>query len=152
MSAPFRIVRPHTGVKAVAVDEVRGGAAGVLGTQEDFKFYLDRLLKMIPAEVIGFYLVGSGFISQDDPIMLIIWTAVCLLGVVAVRAFGTADPEKHKSPDWVHIWISLAAFLIWIYTLGGFFKALNVHNPKYGSLMVLAFTFFVPLLYLGPKD
>ena len=30
--------------------------------QEQLRSYLDRLMRMIPGEVIGLYLVGSGFI------------------------------------------------------------------------------------------
>lgn len=46
MSAPFRIIQ--TGVKKSN------------GISEDFKNYLSRLMKMIPGEVVGLYLIGSG--------------------------------------------------------------------------------------------
>jgi hypothetical protein len=143
MSAPFRIQRPDTGA-------VR--AAGAQGSQENFKFYLDRLMKMIPAEVISLYLIGRGFIPFEQPIVLAAWAVVCLAGVLLVRSYGTADPEANKSPDWVHVAISAAAFVIWIYTLGGPFAAANLYVPYVGSLLVLAWTFFVPIFYKGPVD
>ncbi len=141
MSAPYRITRPSIGVRAVAAEP-----------NKDFKFYLDRLLKMIPAEVISLYLVGSGFIPADQPAVLLIWSIVCLVGVVVVRAYGTTDPEKNLPPDWTHVAISSVAFVIWVYSLGGPFAALGWYVPYIGSLLVLAWTFFVPYLYKGPVE
>jgi hypothetical protein len=141
MAAPFRIRRPDTGVKAVAVERV-----------ESFNFYLDRLLKMIPAEVVSFYLVGSGLIPEDQTLVLTIWAVVCLIGVVAVRAYGTTDRAENKPPDWTHVAISCVAFVIWVYSLGGPFEAQGLAVPYIGSLLVLAWTFFVPILYKGPAD
>jgi hypothetical protein len=141
MSAPFRIRRPDTGAKAVA-----------LSPQEDFNFYLERLLKMIPAEVVSLYLVGSGVIPTDQHIALVIWAIVGLVGVILIRAYGTADPEHDKPTDWVHVAISSVGFAIWVYSLGGPFAAFNLHIPYVGSLLVLAWTFFVPIFYKGPPD
>ena len=143
MSAPFRIQRPDS-------DVVR--AAAVASPQDDFKFYLDRLMKMIPAEVVSLYLIGNGFIPAGQSVGLAVWALVCLAGVLALRAYGTADPEANKSPDWVHVVISAVAFVIWVYTLGGPFAAANIYEPYVGSLLVLAWTFFVPLFYKGPLD
>jgi len=141
MSAAFRIRRPDTGVRAAAV-----------GRAENVNFYLDRLLKMIPAEVVSLYLVGSGFIPEGQTIGLTIWAVVCLIGVVALRAYGTTDPVENKPPDWVHVAISSVAFVIWVYSLGGPFTAFNLHTPSLSSLLVLAWTFFMPILYKGPAD
>jgi hypothetical protein len=141
MAAPFRIKRPDTGVKAVAVERV-----------ENLNFYLDRLLKMIPAEVVSLYLVGSGLIPEGQTIVLTIWAVVCLIGVVALRAYGTTDPTENKPPDWTHVAISCVAFVIWVYSLGGPFEAQGLAVPYVGSLLVLAWTFFVPMFYKGPAD
>jgi hypothetical protein len=141
MSAPFRIRRPGQGLKTVASDG-----------DENFKFYLDRLLKMIPAEVLGLYLVGSGFIPKDQSVGLTVWAALCLAGVIAIRAYGTADTVKHERPDWIHVGISSIAFVIWVYTGGGPFAAYNLAVPWIGSLLVLGWTFFVPIFYKGPLD
>lgn len=140
MAAPLRITRPDV-VSAQAVAPAEN---------IEFKFYLSRLLKMIPAEVISLYLVGSGLIPEGQLIALTVWAVICLIGVVIVRIYGTADPAQGKSPDWIHIAISVAAFIIWIYSLGGPFVAWNLHVPWVGSLLVLTWTFFVPLFYKGP--
>jgi len=35
---------------------------------------------------------------------------------------------------------------------GGPFTAFGLHVPFLGSLLVLAWTFFIPILYRGPRD
>lgn len=144
MSAPFRIRRTDSDVKPVAMN---GGGKG-----EDFKDYLERLMKMIPGEVVGLYLIGSGFIPEDQHVTLLIWTIICLIGVVAVRAYGTTDSEKNLAPQWSVVFISSVAFVIWIYSFGGAFKLYDLHIPYIGSLLVLAWTFFVPIFYKGSLD
>ena len=141
MTAPLRIRRPDKGVREVARE---GG--------EDFKFYLDRLVKLIPGEVVGLYLIGSGFIPKGQAIIQVIWSVICLLGVVALKAYGTTDPQKNEPPDWVHVGISSVSFVIWVYTLGGPFAAYSLAVPYIGSLLVLAWTFFVPIFYKGPPE
>ena len=139
MSAPFRIQKP--------------AYKGIVDQDEDgLKPYLERLFKMIPAEVISLYLVGNGVIPKDKGIISVIWVFICLIGVVVVRRYGTADQAQNLKPDWIHIGISSVAFLIWAYSLGGPFTYYNLYIPYLGSLLILAFTFFIPFLYKGPKD
>ena len=94
--------------------------------------------------------MGGGLIPEGQAIGLVIWAVICLIGVVIVRVYGTADPEEGKPPDWTHIAISVVAFVVWLYSLGGPFAAYNLNIPSLGSLLVLAWTFFVPIFYKGP--
>ncbi len=141
MSAPFRIRRSDARLEKVSAKKSEG-----------FKDYLERLIKMIPGEVIGLYLIGSGFIPKDQHAGLLIWSIICLIGVVAVRAYGTTDSEENLPPQWSVVIISSVAFVIWIYSFGGVFKLYGLHVPYIGSLLVLAWTFFVPIVYKGTYD
>jgi len=148
VSAPLRIRRPDKGVRKVA----RGG-------EEDFKFYLDRLVKLIPGPAVGLYLIGNGLIPKEQAILPVIvqilWSILCLFAVIVITAFGTTDPQKKESPDWKHVGISSVSFVIWLYTIGGPFAAFNPvvpYVPYIGSLLVLAWTFFVPFFYKGPPE
>ncbi len=141
MAAPFRISRPDQGVRATSMTG-----------EENFRFYLDRLFKMIPGEVISLYLVGSGFIPQEQAIGLAIWAIICLAGVIIVRAYGTADQKNNKPPQWGPVAISSVAFVIWVYSLGGPFAAFGLSAPWIGSLMILVWTFFLPIFYKGPIE
>ena len=142
MSAPFRILNPDSGVRKVAKGK----------PQEDFNSYLDRLAKMIPSPVIALYLVGTSQIPTGQAIGLLVWAVICLIGVIVLMAYGTADSQKKKKPDRVHIMISSGAFVVWVYAMGGPFAAFNLQVPWIGSLAVLAYTFFVPIFYKGPLD
>jgi hypothetical protein len=143
MSAPYRITSRAS---------ARRGAAAAAPQGEEFNSYLDRLMKMIPAEVIALYLVGAGMIPEGQSIAIAGWAIVCLAGVVVLRVYGTADAANHKPADWTHTLICAGAFVLWIYSIGGPFTAFNVHVPWLGSLFVLAYTFFIPLVYKGPGE
>ena len=146
MSAPYRITRP-TGVSGVGQPALASGERG-----QEFKGYLERLMKMIPGEVVGLYLVGSGFIPANQSFVFAVWAVICLGGVIAIKAYGTADQANQKLPDWTHVAISSVAFVLWVYTIGGPFAAYGVGVPYLGSLLVLAWTFFVPVFYRGVVD
>jgi hypothetical protein len=107
---------------------------------------------MIPAEVVSLYLVGIGIISEEQTVYLTVWAVICLIGLFAIRLYGTSDPEEKLPPDWTHVILSAIAFLIWVYSLGGPFAAMGIADPVIGSLLVLAWTFFVPIFYKGPAQ
>ena len=138
MAGPYRISK----ARAVPVDA---------GGGPNFQAYLDRLMRMIPAEVIGLYLVGAGMIDPKASLSMAIWTGICVVGVIAVRAWGSKDllSSSQPGPDWMLVLISTGAFIIWIYNIGGVFTAYGVPNRPWGALLVLVWTFFVPIFYKG---
>lgn len=142
MTAPFRVTRPARGAK---------GSTGA--GSDPFNSYLDRLIKMVPAEVVSLYLVGSGFIPKSEGnlggMVLAVWAIVCLAGLVALRTYGTVDRPSGQSPQFGAIAISSIAFIVWVYTLGGPFETFGLYVPYAGSLLVLAMTFFAPIFYRG---
>jgi hypothetical protein len=137
MTAIYRISRFDTGVQPVSRRK-----------KNDFRFYLDRLMKLIPGEVVGLYLTGTGIIPKDRLPVSFIWALVCLVAVILVKAYGTADVSRNIKPDWVHVSISVVSYLIWIYTIGGPFQEYT--TPWIGSIMVITWTFFIPFIYKGP--
>ena len=146
MPAPYRIVNPAVGVRDVAAP----------AAQADYSSYLNRLMKMVPTEVIGLYLVGSGIIPHEQPLILTLWALICLVGAITMRVWGTADAGANQPTDWIHVAISAVAFIIWLFSMGGgpfatggVFAAAYEQTPYVGSLLVLAWTFFVPIFYKG---
>lgn len=144
--APFRIrpartsgiTSPPGEIVAQAIEDNGGGLAE----------YLEKLTKMVPAEVVGLYLIGSGVIPTDRHASLLAWTAFCFSAVIIVRALGTRDSNSGQ-PQWAAVVISAVSFLIWVYSVGGPFPwyLKDAYQPFVGSLLVLAWTFIVPLLY-----
>lgn len=139
LSAPFRIEKPahlrNEGDKP--------------SSDESFKDYLGRLLKMIPGEVVGVYMIGAGFIPNDDRTVSAIWAATCLALVIIVRVYGTADPAARLPAQPIPVFVSAVAFVIWVYTLGGPFAKFGLCVPYYGSLAVLLWSFVIPIFYRG---
>ena len=137
MAATFRVIHPRAGLQKVGAKE------------EPVREYFQRLMQMIPADVVGLYIVGSGLIPKDKRVVLVVWTVICLFGIVAVRVWGTADPQNRLPTQWPTVAISSVAFLIWIYSIGGAFAAYGLVEPYLGSLLVLGWTFFIPIFYKG---
>jgi hypothetical protein len=140
MAGPFRVSKART-----VGDPTRGPG------MPEYQDYLQRLMKMIPADVVGLYLVAAGLIDPNDALLLACWTVFCAICVVLVRAMGSKDPgsSDHPGPDWMLVTMSTIAFLIWVYDIGGPFAAYGIPNRPYGSLAVMAWTFLVPYFYRG---
>jgi hypothetical protein len=111
--------------------------------------YMERLVKLIPAEVVGLYLVGQGIIPPAEKVAIVVWSIVCLVLVVLVRAKTTGDRVNSISPQWSAVAVSTISFVIWVYTMPGPFQVYHVAIPFVGSLAVLVWTFVVPFLYQG---
>jgi hypothetical protein len=140
MSAPFRITRPNPG-------------KGFLGDDDGLKAYLERLLKMIPGEIVGFYMIGSGFVPSEALVWSIIWAAVCLVLVCVVRIYGTSDEDSGQSAQTVPVGVAVIAFAIWIFWLGGPFEQMGIpHRKQFASLAVMLWSFVIPIVYKGPRD
>jgi hypothetical protein len=156
----MRIVPPPATLKiapdAALVGAGGGAAVGAAAATNagDLNFYVEKLLKMIPSEVIGLYLVGSGVIpAKSPPEVLLVWSIVCFVIAILFRAMGTRDAARNKGPQWGVVAVSAAAYVIWLYSLGGSFKDYlgNLYQPYVGSLLVLLWTVLVPMFYT-PAD
>jgi len=160
MAAIFRITR------IPEANETIKGAFGELGDQKlrqppaaaaaapgappnAVQGYMDRLIKLIPAEVVGIYLVGTGVIPKGEDVSLIVWAIVWLGLVIAVRAYGTSDSVARIPPQWSAVAVSSVSFGIWVYNMPGPFQVLGLAVPYIGSLLVLVWTFLVPIFYKG---
>ena len=139
LMGPFRIRKPS---RQRAENQVQAS-----GTE--FSYYLDRLIKMIPGEVVSLYLVGKGIIPGPGLAAQLIWAIICLAGLIVLRAYGSHDPNQGEPIQWASVLLSAIAFVIWVYTLGGPFAVFSWYKPYIGSLLVLCWTFFVPIFYQG---
>lgn len=145
-----------------AIEAETTAASG--GTSPDSaKQYIERVVKLIPSEVVGVYLVGKAGIqarftdkadhSQDmfsEGTYWIGWTAFCLLAVIAIRSWATSD--KVTPVEKPAVAIAAISFLIWVYSFGDAFKFISVRNHSLwdsllAMLLVFAWTLAVPFFY-----
>src|SRR4051812_29228300 len=78
-----------------------------------FDTYLGRLVKLIPSEVIAFYLVGRGILPATEGYLWLVWTMIGVVAVIVVRARATKNPVEGVGRQWTAVAISSISFLIW---------------------------------------
>jgi len=128
-------------------NKVNGHTPGsVVETTQPLKadLYTDRLLKYIPAEVVACYIFVQGVITQlTDPVELgvfqwsifavfLILTYLYLWRILKVRKFQ-------------QLAISVTAFAVWVFALGGPFALVTWYKPVYGEVLLRVFTLIVAL-------
>ena len=111
--------------------------------------YVDRLVRFIPAEIIGAYIAIKNFLTEDPSAegSLPFWVQglVYLVLLVATPAYLNRA-TKAANRRYIQLAIATAAFVIWSYAVGGpFFDALahvtqvDVVYPRLaGALAVLS--------------
>ena len=159
MAYPFRIERPAP-IRAESL-------ANNTQDSETIQVYMDRLIKLIPAEIIGLYLTVRGFwigrtsavsaslpsnpVPASRPGFLDWWPIVCVLLLLLTRLWGTRAPNG----SWTTIQISpviiaTVSFVIWVYAIGDAIFGWKP-EPPYASTAVVVWVFLVPVFYKGSE-
>lgn len=155
MAAPFRIT--HLETKRNEEKHLDGADISPAPPETPGQTYIERLIRLLPADAVGFFLTGAGIIqaSKDLPdtkTALIIWAVIGLMAVIAFRILGTGDspqdPNEKKKVQWPVVAISAVSYGIWLYSLGD--KSPFPHpNETIASLVILTWTVFIPIVYKG---
>ena len=132
MSAPFRIHK-----------QPAGGVVPTAGPTEPGDMYMERLVKLVPSEVIGVFLAGKGYAES----WIGIWAVICLVLVLISRIWGTY--QKGKPIQWVGVAVSFVSFAIWIYAIGAHILNFVLSDNGIAYIAVLVWTFIVPYFYKG---
>ena len=144
---------------------------------EDTDGYVDKLVKMVPAEAIAAYLAliniatvpgTSADASQGTLLAKIfaffstssvqVWSAffIALIILLVARILGSATVAPNRTIDWSKVdktlvIISVIAFFLWVYTIGG-----NKSGPFkdfyvlfWSTALIILFTFLAPYLHTG---
>jgi len=118
-------------------------------TEKKVDGYFDRVLKYIPADVIGLWLTGSGLIQgQTDPGSRVGLLWLLFVSGLVFSFFWTRKQtvEPGRAIAWQQIFLSCGAFVVWVFAIGGPFAELSFYKPLYGSLLLLVYTTAIPLL------
>jgi len=116
--------------------------------------YRDKLLKLIPGEVVAAYITIDGIIPSDDARARWVSLAVSLVLLAAVPLYLTKTLEVVNVRQ---IWFTMISFLIWLYSLGGPFKLwaeytkIDFHVPFIGSIMLILWTLLIPFFVIPAK-
>ena len=167
MAFPFRITR---GARPPGLQNVPPGTPQP-PPPNPLASYMDRLIKLIPAEVLGLYLTVRNIFSGDDLSQtpappgvataegermaqaggfLGWWPVICVVLLVAFRIWGTRDDSgKVHSAQPTAIAISTISFVIWIYAMGHTILGWPLPDPRYAGVAVAVWVFVLPMLYRG---
>ncbi len=118
----------------------------------DTQPYSDKLVKFIPTEIVGAYLMLAGFlgfgpgVSSDAGIphindVLILVVFFFFLALVPVYLWVVSS-VRHI----IQIVVATISFGVWVYSLGGPFEVWGLQNPTIASVILVLWTFVPPLL------
>ena len=104
--------------------------------------YSDKLIKLIPAEVVGVYISMMAVLKgSSEAIADILPWFVFGFGVVATYFYLRFSLHVSERRQLV---VSVVAFCVWAYTLGGPFKDAGLHSDTVSGLLLAAWTFAAP--------
>jgi hypothetical protein len=131
--------------------QITMAAGGVpSGKVDDFDAYMQRLIQLIPAELVALYLA---FHAASDPNGSFHWwwPIICLVLVVVVRIFGTRNPTgAFWSFQPIAVAVAAISFVLWIYAIGDKIAGVTfTAEPIWISAMIAIWTIVVPYFYKG---
>jgi hypothetical protein len=115
--------------------------------------YGDKLLKLIPGEIVAAHLTIDGIIPSDTVSAKWVSLAVSLALLVAIPPYLTKTLAVENARQVV---FTMGSFLIWLYSLGGPFKlwatatGIPLHVPYIGSIVLILWTLLIPFAVSAP--
>jgi len=105
--------------------------------------YKTRLLKYIPGEVVALYIFLDGIVKSSADLPHWIYWGIFCVGAAGAYLYLLRVAKVEKQ---VQLIISVVAFCVWAFALGGPFAQLAWYKPVYGALLLPIYTFFVPMI------
>ena len=110
--------------------------------------YQDKILKMIPSEIVAAYLVVEplarqvSFGESSEGSKLVEWIVFGVL--LALTPLYLARVQAVENAR--QIALTTASFVVWVYSLGGPFVAIGWHSAALASIILVIWTLAVPSL------
>ncbi|MGI0024139.1 MAG: hypothetical protein ACREA4_03210 [Nitrososphaera sp.] len=106
--------------------------------------YQDKLVKLIPTEIVGAYMVLAGIVPQEyaKPGSLTISISLLILTPLYLWRFSNVNAK-------LQLLVTACSFVVWVYSLGGPFSAFGIHYPWLASILLILWTLTIPL-FVGP--
>ena len=110
--------------------------------------YFDKVIKYIPADIVGAWLAVDGLIKAADNNVAVNTSWVAFIIGIIITALWTYKQTQvpKKRPAITQIIISTGAFIVWVYASGGPFITANLYNPAYGSMFLILYTLVVAMI------
>jgi len=115
--------------------------------------YSDKLLKLIPGEVVAAYITIAGIIPSDpSAIPTAKWVSLCV-AIVLLLSIPLYLNRMSAGCYARQKFFTMIAFIIWLYSLGGPFKlwaeatGVEFHIPYIGSILLILWTVLIPYAF-----
>ncbi len=105
--------------------------------------YTSRLLKYIPAEVIALYLTLDALIRTSEQLPISVYWIVFVVCLVLTYFYLRRVEKVGKN---IQLLISVIAYCVWVFAIGGPFVYLNWYQPIYGGLLLPTYTLAVAII------
>ena len=130
--------------------EIKSAAdVGVTTPPSSVNDYKDRLVKLIPSEIITAYVTLKGLINgagAEGNKQLLLWIIFGIL-VILNPLYLIYVMNVKKAGQVV---FSSIAFVLWVMVIGGTFSTVLGFPAEYiGSILLVIYTLFIPFVYKG---
>jgi hypothetical protein len=129
--------------------EIKAAADPGLAPPSTVNDYKDRLVKLIPSEIITAYVTLRGLINgagEQGNKQLLLWIVFGILVIMnPLYLYYVTNVKKAGQ-----IVFSSIAFILWVMVIGGTFTTILGFSAEYiGSIMLVIYTLFIPFVYKG---
>jgi len=109
--------------------------------------YGDRLLKLIPGEVISLYLAMVAIIANSSDAKDQ-YAPLVILGIGAAATWLYLRVTQ-KVKNVLQLGVSVCAFCVWAFAIGGPLKDVLGYSGTYAGIALALFTFVAPMIPMG---
>jgi magnesium-transporting ATPase (P-type) len=114
---------------------------------KDYQSYQDRLLKLIPSEIVGAYMVLQGIIPAASAKWGTLIVSAILLIMTPAYLYRLQGVQRFSQ-----LGVTTVSFAVWVYSLGGPFQYWNLYQPWIGSTILVLWTLTVPMIVNPQTD
>lgn len=112
--------------------------------------YKDRLVKLIPSEIVTAYVTIQGLLSgastEAGNKNLLLWIVIALLFILTPVYLYYAGKVK----KWNQIIFTAIAFILWVIVIGSPVKQILGFEAGFiGSIFLILYTLMIPFFYKG---
>jgi hypothetical protein len=120
--------------------------------------YSERLLKLIPSEMLSLYVGVRGLWidpskfnsppAQDASLSFLdFWPIICIVLLILFRLWGTRSTSDWRSTQPMAVAISAISFVIWVYTLGDNILGWHLPDTRYAATVAIVWVFIIPIFF-----
>jgi hypothetical protein len=117
--------------------------------------YVQKVVKLIPSEVVGAYLVGAAMVAEGPARTAekAWWAAACLVAVIVLRLYLTRSGADPVAPgrrfQWDAVTVSAISFAVWVHAMGDQLPGLSWLSEHRASQALLLWSIIAPLVVRG---